>query len=220
MNKKGFTLAEVLITLGILGFIAVMLLPTIQKITPSTEKLLFKRSYTTLAKVVSSLINDDMHYPADETDTYESSAIEVQEGFHFIDTNGVTVPANTNKFCYLFADSLNTVGTVSCTETVGAEDTGTFKTTDGANWWIYTPATQFRLNNTVYETLITMDINGTGKGHDCSFVAFSNPTTTACATNVIPDIYQVGVRFDGKLRLHPDDDAAIEILSDPTDNSR
>ena len=40
-SKKGFTLAEVLVTLGVVGVLAAILTPSVFKVTPSKSKILF-----------------------------------------------------------------------------------------------------------------------------------------------------------------------------------
>ena len=39
MKRKGFTLAEVLVSLGIIGVVAAMVSPTMNKIIPNKEKV-------------------------------------------------------------------------------------------------------------------------------------------------------------------------------------
>jgi prepilin-type N-terminal cleavage/methylation domain-containing protein len=54
MNKKGFTLAEVLITLGIIGVVAAMTIPTLMNQTGQAEfKTGFKKVISTLSQAVT-----------------------------------------------------------------------------------------------------------------------------------------------------------------------
>lgn len=218
MYKKAFTLQETLITMGIIGVLAALLIPSLSKTVPNSNKVMFKKAYHTLEQAVSDLINNDASYPIDQTALYQgSTTVYVEQGFNYTTQDGTLVPAGTNKFCYLLAQELNTIGTISCPATNG---TGTFRTTDGVDWTIYLPASQFPLDNTSYTTLVTVDINGT-KSPNCSNVAFSNPTTTACSpTTTIPDKYQIGIRYDGKLQINTSDAMASDILSNPTTNTK
>ena len=61
--KKGFTLSEVMVTLGVLGVLAAILIPAITKVTPSTERVMFKKAHATLEKAVSEMIEDETNYP-------------------------------------------------------------------------------------------------------------------------------------------------------------
>lgn len=150
-------------------------------------------------------------------------------------TGGDAPPANTNKFCYFFSQRLKVSGPVTCTQaTSGSGDpttatTGKFTTQDGMIWYIALPVPQFPLNITDYTTRIIVDVNGT-KGPNCSFVALSYGTDTwpACdstktwptkTNGKAPDIYDIGVRYDGDLQVNPADDAATKILSKPANNT-
>lgn len=57
---KGFTLAEVLITLGIIGVVAAMTIPTLMNQTNDTQlKVAWKKNYTILNQAFLSLYNDE-----------------------------------------------------------------------------------------------------------------------------------------------------------------
>jgi len=226
-NKKGFTLSEVMVAIGVLGVLAALLIPAIMSNSPDTSKVMFKKAYFNLERTAEELINDDINYPANHT----NSANGIERGFNYAEatTNGAK-----NKFCYLLSDKLNTISE-SC-QSSAASGTGTFTTTDGIVWTIYVPYsdataiadadvvtanTQFPVSNTTayYTTTITVDVNG-AKKPNCSVVAFSNPTTTACTANTSPDTFKIDVRYDGKLKLDVLDTAAVLILQNPTDNKK
>ena len=86
-TKKGFTLAELMIVLAILGVIAAILTPLAFNATPDENKLKFKKAYYTLQRATDAVLNSD-NYP---------------EG----DMSKVSDPAKT--FCYTFSDMLNTM---------------------------------------------------------------------------------------------------------------
>jgi len=216
INKKGFTLSEVMVAIGVLGVLAALLIPAIMNTSPDSSKIMFKKANVTLQNSIEELINDDTNYPEDITGTCKDGTVTVNCGFSNI-TLTANIPAGNNKFCYLLADKLNTVGTVTCPTT----GTGSFTTTDGVYWQVYSPAgTEFPTTSSSYNTTITVDVNGTAKKPNCSVVAFSNPTTTACAASTAPDTFKFGVRYDGKLRIDPLDTAAVTILQNPTNNKK
>lgn len=211
--KKGFTLSEVMITLGILGVLAAIIIPAVMNVSPDSNKVMFKKAHSTLEKTVETLINDDVNYPSNVTgQTTDGTNVTVARGFNNTDITGTVVPAGNDKFCYLFAQQLNTVGTVTCT----ANQTGTFETTDGISWFI-TPST-FPLRADSYNTIM-VDVNG-NKGPNC-FRGDINGI--ACAASVqTPDEFYLGVRYDGKILV---DTTAVTtdidggtILTDPTRN--
>ena len=85
--KRGFTLAELMIVLTILGVVAAILTPLAFNAAPDENKLKFKKAYYTLQRTTDAVLNSDS-YP---------------EG----DMSKATNPAKT--FCYAFSDMLNTM---------------------------------------------------------------------------------------------------------------
>ena len=86
-RKRGFTLAELMIVLAILGVIAAILTPLIFNAAPDENKLRFRKAYYTIQRATDAVLNSDT-YP---------------EG----DLSKVADPAKT--FCYAFSDILNTM---------------------------------------------------------------------------------------------------------------
>lgn len=62
-KTPGFTLAEVMVCLSILGVIASISLPVIKAKKPDGNRIMFKKAYSTLERAVSELINDPEIYP-------------------------------------------------------------------------------------------------------------------------------------------------------------
>lgn len=83
----GFTLAELMIVLAILGVIAAILTPVIFDAMPDENRLRFKKAYYTLQRSTDAVLNSDV-YP---------------EG----DMSKAANPART--FCNAFSDMLNTI---------------------------------------------------------------------------------------------------------------
>ena len=114
--KKGFTFSEVLVTIAILGIIAVLIIPQLTARKPNTAKLLFKKSYQLTSQVVSGILSDDNIYKPD--------------------ANGDTLFSNGDNdtyFCQKFADQLNIVGVVTCDNSTTSL---AFVTPDGMKWSI------------------------------------------------------------------------------------
>lgn len=108
-RKSGFTLAELMIVLTILGVVAAILTPLIFNAAPDENKLKFKKAYYTLQRTTDAVLNSDT-YP---------------EG----DMSRVSNPAKT--FCYAFSDMLNTMYD-------NCEGTNTLKVNSG-NAFVYKP---------------------------------------------------------------------------------
>lgn len=185
--KKGYTLAEVLVVMALLGILASILLPAVSSIQPNRDKMMFKKAYHVAERIVYELVNDDALYPSKDG---------LYSGFDNLETanyNGQGYSGNT-KFCSLFAQKVNTtedVGTCSSTAVTpagnGTFTNPTFTTTDGIAW--YMPISNF---SDVVD--IKVDVNSS-KEPNCSYNA------TTCKR---PDIFTMKVKPDGKMYVTGD----------------
>lgn len=256
--KNGFTLAEALITIGMLGIVAAILVPVMNKIIPDSNITAFKQAYSVVSQAVSNMINDDDLYPSCRH-LANSDGIIGPIGFNIPSaailltmvantpncTTGYVPDANTNKFCYLLSQQIRTRRgiPVSCSQSTdengGPTSAGntSFTSQNGMAWTIVSPAPQFPLNSTDYSTRIIVDVNGAMAnsndkihGPDCSFVALSynGYIRPACSASTVwptntngkaPDIYDIGVRYDGNLQVNSADTAANTILFKPMKNT-
>ena len=62
IKSKAFTLAEILVTITIIGVVMVMLIKTIERIMPDTNKIMFLKTYHSMEGVVEAIINDPSRY--------------------------------------------------------------------------------------------------------------------------------------------------------------
>lgn len=243
---KGFTLAETIITLLIIGVVAAITIPALIKSMPSNNKVMFKKAYNTLSQGVNNLINDDVNYPSTQTGalwdsgTSSYSGATVSLGFNF--DNGANygdIGKGYLKFCDLLSNQLNTVGTVNCDNPVGT-GWGSFTTSDGVLWQIYegwsssttAPANDdFPLSNTdyAYQSKALIDVNGS-KGPNCTLDTSNTYSKFNYSANCKdPDQFIIGIRYDGKLQVGCStlpicstitDQNAINILLNPTNNTK
>ncbi|NLF83252.1 MAG: type II secretion system protein [Candidatus Gastranaerophilales bacterium] len=114
--KKGFTIAEVLVTLTILGVIATLTIPVVTQSMSAQYKQLYKAAFQNVESIVSELINDTALYPNGEFTT-------------------------NADFCKHFAEKVNTIGYDSdnCdgdSFTTNPPDSPNFVTTNGMKWYI------------------------------------------------------------------------------------
>lgn len=246
MERRAFTLAETLITIGILGVVAAIVVPTLMHAMPSNNRVMFKKAYATLEQVISSLSNDTANYPSTATCLDAIGNSDVPRGFNYVcspnsgNSNGTCSSAGisgNNKFGYLFADQLNTVGTIS---TVATGSTGyyTFNTTDGIAWSIYIPISdsytggrihdnsgstntsseEFAMGPTYYTTKIIVDVNGS-KNPNCTKDSGGGSYGLSICSGNDSDKFIFGVRYDGKVQIGSSagaDSTAETYLSDPT----
>jgi len=71
MKSKAFTLLEILLSMGIIGIIASIMIRLIPNVMPDVNKAQFLRAITTTKIIVSDMINATPLYPDDYTsDTY------------------------------------------------------------------------------------------------------------------------------------------------------
>ena len=136
--KKGFTLGEMVVTIGVVGFLAMVLLPVIKDVMPNQEQVMFKKAYYTTERAVAELVNDEELYPEAEdgqTD-YLGNTVEIEyKGEKY---------GGESKFCELFASKLNRTSDIVCktegdkvaptTFTNGADPVGNVTTTDTMVW--------------------------------------------------------------------------------------
>ena len=89
--KKGFTLAEIMIALTVIGVITSILLPVAFNNVPNENVMKFKKGNATLAKVINELVTSDKYY---------------KDGDLGVKADGSYVE-ESNYFCNSIADILN-----------------------------------------------------------------------------------------------------------------
>ena len=89
--QRGFTLAEVLITLLIIGIISILLLPVIEKVNDSVNKILWKKAYSEFS-IVALKISEDYGV------TTFKEALQKQQQVDGTQTSQVTTQAVLNLF--------------------------------------------------------------------------------------------------------------------------
>lgn len=207
-NKKGFTLAEIMIAMATLGVIAAIVVPTLSKFMPDSNKIMARKAYYTLEQVINDLINDEAEYPSTEVD-----AQSTPRGFNFTTKGATTIPASTSKFCYLFTQQMNTIGNVSCS----SSGNNSFTSSDGINWMMQNTTT-FTIAIDNYDAKIGFDVNGS-KDPNCFESAYTStlfPSTGACTAGKKPDRYEFGIRYDGRIQAL----TGTSFLTSPTEFTR
>lgn len=102
---KGFTLAEVLVTVGIIGIVAAITLPLINRFSPDATKVQYLKTYDMLVKTMNKIANNKIYYPETVSDGYNYSYIE----YPLVNTSKITInkkeiTAGTNKIARVFSD--------------------------------------------------------------------------------------------------------------------
>lgn len=148
-QKTGFTLAEVLTTLSIIGVVAAIGIPMVMSKRPNNELVLCKKAYYTVERIVSELVNDEDFYPQSRQDSLTLIGAPAN--------GSSTCAAGDGKFCCLFAEKLNIRGAApTCTE-----GDNSVRASDGITYTL--PITSFNA-----EASISVDTNPNGVGSDAS----------------------------------------------------
>lgn len=198
-SKKfnAFSLAEMLIALGIIAVLAMLAVPVLNSKKTAALAVKFRKAYSTTEYIVNYLINESGNYLPD---------------VGFADTRAIAGEGLTNKFCYWFKDALNVKIDYECPN-IGDNGTKLFaKATDDILWHIY-PA-QFTTSDSNFNNKIIVDVNGEAKPNcfssaDC---ATYKPAGYSCNCEK-PDTFIIGVRYDGKVNI-VNDEIATKILED------
>lgn len=178
MFKKGFTLQELLITLGIIGIVAAITGPAIVGLAPDKSKTMYMKAYNTLLNETNDIMDDpSLFWPigynqdgiAEETGLYSSVRPQVAP------YNDDEHCQGTTKFPAILSHRLNLAG-----EPEYGDDSVTFTTIDGIVWTfniveVEIDTAEFPDDITAqslgYEITLTIDVDGDDKGVNHSFDA-------------------------------------------------
>ena len=133
INKlKAFSLAELMVTLVIMGILASIMIPTIKNFIPDKNKAAFKKAYYVAERVIYDMVTDESLYPSSGTYKGFDNLEEVR--FDGFEHSGIW------KFMSLFTHHVNHVE-VNSTYTFQMPNDGEIGnpnliTSDGIAWYI------------------------------------------------------------------------------------
>ena len=223
MKHKGFTLAEILIVVTIVGILATILVKS-SNTAIDKQKILLHKGYQTVERVLNELVTDETLYPYDPDHPNLDNMSEVTwitTGEKFGGTRG-TIQAY-NKLCALFAKKLNLIELGS-----GYPQNpycGWIKTVDGIGYYVeYAP---FESHEDVASIYIDIDGNDKGKNcvpkkacekaddpenNHCSSYAVEGRKVTTCKNESEQDIFIFDVTPDGRMVINKNDTLAKKLL--------
>ena len=106
MFKKGFTLQELLITLGIIGIVAAIVAPGIVGMMPDQKKAMYMKAYNTLTTLTNDILDDPSLYWT----TYDNDGEPNCSGLFCFSS----VPAGVFPPCDEIYDVIGEQGSVFC----------------------------------------------------------------------------------------------------------
>lgn len=185
MKKRGYTLAELLITIGIIAIIAAIVLPLINKFKPDSNKILYLKTYDAIVEVVGNMVSNQEFYPtSDGTYSYAKAPLyNLQE----VTVAGTKYGGSAKKFCELLGLSLSSTGAASCSDTYqeysdNLFDSPSFVSANGVQFVVTTNVEGY------YRSDIYFDVNGS-KGGNCMY-------GESCKN---PDRFKVSIAADGTI---------------------
>lgn len=175
MKSKGYTLAEVLITLAVIGVIAAVVAPLINKYRPDTTKIMYLKTYDAVVESIDFLAKSNDFYPLilknDDGTLYDFSNNPLYN------TSVVKLSDATfggkNKLCATLAYVLSSNKSAECKPDYLEQDSvdtnwSSNKSFDSRNGAEFIVTTNRDDEGTIYKTDIYFDVNGT-KGNNCLY---------------------------------------------------
>ena len=139
MKKNGFTLAEVLIAMGIIAVVAAMTAPMLDNLMPDKNKAKVLKVYNTVSNINADLLKDASLYMIDNNDP-PCNGIECTDAPTNPQYSNDNRYRGTSKYCYLLADKLNLAEDINEMQpfhAIGlARTLIRFDTTDGLHWTV------------------------------------------------------------------------------------
>ena len=184
MKKTGFTLAELLIVLGVIGIVAALIVPAASKLVPDQNKVLYLKVNDTISTTIDGLKNNSKLYPVCSNENIDCST-------HPLFNNRIPLlaqisQANDSKFrekfkdkvklCNLLAFSFGSLDNANCSSDKYTYSDSTFAnnvsfiTQDGMQWIVspYEYSYDESSHKAKYQTDIWVDLNGNA-GPNCIY---------------------------------------------------
>ena len=170
MKKKGFTLAELILTMGIIGVIAAIIAPSLGNIMPDQNKAKVLKAYNVLTNTTNELINNPSIYAED----YDSQNNTMYEGLASYRSAPDQTDYPDSKFSGITKFPRLLTEVLSLSEDAKAVTNGySFTTTDGICWNVTAnQATYETIGTTKYTRItynVTIDTDSENAGSNCYY---------------------------------------------------
>lgn len=217
MKKKGFTLAEILITLSIIGIASAIAAPYLTKAIPDKYKTRVLKNYQTISQVTDDLLaNENLYYRKDPStatsgDFNSDGTFKITTQYGCIGLNCKEMPypitgyntsdfMNICKYPNLMAASLAADTPTLCST---SNSFSKFKTSDGTDMKISAKGTTIAEGYT-----IEIDVDQTTNGKNCVY------NKNAGCKN--PDRFRFFVNSDGDIMADSSDPLTAVYLENMT----
>lgn len=207
MNKKGFTLQELLITMLMIGVVAAVTAPAITGLFPDENKMKYMKAYNTLTNITGEIINDLSLY----WDVYDDTTSELEESGFYSSAKPQVPPYNNDDHCQsaskypaIFSKFVNIQGEVSYSNNAALGSTVEFTTNDGVLWNFDVAEVNGEYPGGLgYQTTLTINVNPKDEReeHNCVF------DNSACKK---PNQYAFRIENDGS--VYPADALGMAYL--------
>ena len=184
MKKKGFTLAELLITMGIIGIVAAIIAPSLANLKPDSDKAKVLKVYNTISKLNEEMLNDPSLYASDgNCEGLDCTDVPDNPEFH-----NVQVYTFNGKYKCLLIKHLDLMTDLSENELKNEWFKDTEVTTrDGINLII---GQQISVTSGGVGTMITVDTDSSANSKNCFYNSSTCPK---------PDRFRLFVENDGSV---------------------
>lgn len=194
--KKGFTLAELLVVLGITGVVAAVLLPAVNNLMPDKTKIMYLKVHDELISNIQNLASNSSLYPVCIEDGENTIACQEHP---LLNTSKPLIKKfedyqGDKKLCKLLAFTMGAEET--CKDESYTYSDESFKsnlsfTTQNGMEWIVTPqARSIEEEKATYQSDIYVDIDPSKKSKNCMY------DSVKCKT---PDRFKFMVAADGSV---------------------
>ena len=212
MKRRGYTLAEALIALTVIGVIAALVAPMANKFKPDTNKVMFLKTYDAIAQATREMASNTQFYPSDNFYPDEDDRIQYTNIPLFNTNHPVNAPSENyngtqglSKYCTLlsaYLDGENTNCSDDFKQIPDANETEAFTTRSGAQFWVYTESDITGENTGRYRTNIYFDINGPERGRNCTYRegVCDRPDQFMLAVDARGDIFPTDVMAERYIR--------------------
>lgn len=187
--KKGYTLAETLIALSLIGIITAITAPLASKFVPDTNKIAFLRTYDSVNQAIEYLYSNEQIYPINNAGDNIDYTTYPFYNITAVILDNVQYSADNAKFCKLLAMAFNGENT-NCSSAfpINTYDAATrsFVSRNGTEFWVQTDRRENN-GNAYYESIINFDIDGISKGRNCTYNANNCPRPDRFTLHIMSD---------------------------------